>query len=257
MASEFSQPHSGVPRHFHENAVLSLVVEGAAHERIGNIEHELRPASLLYKPAGEVHTHEYGVHGTRIVAVEIPSVLALEWMGNDAGQVHTLRVPGHPALTRLRTELRSHDDLSAYAMQSAVLELLTTVLRAQRQSEIDTVVASRTRDYLHDTSAAEFKLENLALEMDVSARRLDTCFRRVYGCSLAQYGRDVRFNRAVDLLSRANTTIAAVAAEVGYCDQAHMSRDFVQRTGMPPSWSRAYSRRKIQKCQILQYGAFV
>jgi AraC-like DNA-binding protein len=45
-------------------------------------------------------------------------------------------------------------------------------------------------------------------------------------------GRILRLNRALDL-ARAGTPYATVAAQAGYADQAHLSRDVKQLAGVP------------------------
>jgi hypothetical protein len=57
------------------------------------------------------------------------------------------------------------------------------------------------------------------------------------GLAPKAYARIVRFQRAVGLLGgvRDGHTLADVAIECGYCDQSHLTRDFVALAGCTPT----------------------
>lgn len=73
-----------------------------------------------------------------------------------------------------------------------------------------------------------------------SARTLERRFDRLVGISPKEFVRIRRFQLALRL---ANTipTWATVAARAGYCDQAHLARDFRQFAGASPSVADASS----------------
>ena len=238
-------------RHFHDVTILSLVLNGDARERLGRVERELRNGSVLIKPAGEVHTHEYGRQGLRMAAIELSQALAVEWIGSHAERVELGQLSGHPALNRIRLELQAPDDLTPISIKGAVLEIMTALLRARRRSASDSSVAARAREFLHDFEDAAARLPGLASLMGVSQRRLDASFRAAYGCTPAQYCRSLRFSRAVRLIAASELPFAAVAAHAGYCDQAHMTRDFARRMGKSPGMFRR-GGEKIQNAGFIQ-----
>ncbi|GEE00277.1 AraC family transcriptional regulator [Gordonia spumicola] len=67
-----------------------------------------------------------------------------------------------------------------------------------------------------------------------SARRLTGVFTSEFGIGPKQAARLVRFDAARHALE-AGTPACDVAATGGYADQAHLSREFVDFTGLPPS----------------------
>lgn len=76
----------------------------------------------------------------------------------------------------------------------------------------------------------------LAGELGWSRRHLTEQFRRSFGVGPKELARVVRFERAQQLLrSGRRPTLAAVAAECGYADQSHLSRDWHQFAGTTPS----------------------
>jgi AraC-like DNA-binding protein len=90
----------------------------------------------------------------------------------------------------------------------------------------------------------------LADRVGVSARHLTTLFRREVGRSPKTVAMLMRFQHATARISesvrRGRVDLAAVAADTGYCDQAHLNREFVQFAGVPPRGWLAEEFRNIQ-----------
>lgn len=73
---------------------------------------------------------------------------------------------------------------------------------------------------------------------DVGERQMQRQFRAQVGLTAAQARRLQRMNEAVYALRSGvadNESLAALAAELGYADQAHMARELRVLTGLPPS----------------------
>jgi AraC-like DNA-binding protein len=76
---------------------------------------------------------------------------------------------------------------------------------------------------------------DLAAETGWSDRHLAAMLRRETGLTTKRAARVIRFDRARQTLQRVGASrLADVAADCGYVDQSHMSRDFVAMTDIPP-----------------------
>lgn len=76
----------------------------------------------------------------------------------------------------------------------------------------------------------------VAKEVGWSRRHLTHRFAAEFGVAPKQLDRIVRFERASSLLKRPDRPrLADVAADSGYADQAHMSREWRELAGCPPS----------------------
>lgn len=76
----------------------------------------------------------------------------------------------------------------------------------------------------------------VAKEVGWSRRHLTHRFAAEFGVAPKQLDRIVRFERASSLLKRpGRVRLADVAAESGYADQSHMSREWRDLAGCPPS----------------------
>ena len=76
---------------------------------------------------------------------------------------------------------------------------------------------------------------NLANTQSVAIRTLRRDFKAGTGISPKQYSDIVRFHRALRLLCNDHLDAASVAAEAGYADQAHMTRNFRKFGGFTPA----------------------
>jgi AraC-like DNA-binding protein len=74
----------------------------------------------------------------------------------------------------------------------------------------------------------------------LSTRRFIEVFRRDIGLAPKQFTRVVRFHRALRLLKSDHyESLAALALDAGYYDQAHFTRDFKALSGMSPTAYRS------------------
>jgi AraC-like DNA-binding protein len=87
-------------------------------------------------------------------------------------------------------------------------------------------------DRLEETGG-NVRIEVLAGEVGWSRRHLAEVFRTETGLAPKAAARVIRFERARDrLLGPGRPALAAVAADAGYVDQAHLSRDFRDLAGL-------------------------
>ncbi|MFI2285067.1 DUF6597 domain-containing transcriptional factor [Nocardia beijingensis] len=89
-----------------------------------------------------------------------------------------------------------------------------------------------------DAMAADQELtrvDQIAERFDIPARTLQRMFRRYVGAGPKWVLRRYRLQDGADLLAKGRTEdLAALAAELGYFDQAHFSREFTAEVGMAP-----------------------
>ena len=85
-------------------------------------------------------------------------------------------------------------------------------------------------------SHGRISIARIADELGWSHRRLISRFREQLGLTPKAVARVIRFDRAVQLLAgSAPSTLASVAYDCGYFDQAHMNRDFRDLADMTPA----------------------
>jgi AraC family transcriptional regulator len=115
----------------------------------------------------------------------------------------------------------------------------------------------RVVELLQEHLDGELKLATLAGECRLSVSHFARSFRRSFGTSAHRYLILKRVEIAKNLLSETNTSLVEIAAQVGFSDQAALTRTFADVVGATPAkWRREHSSRKtaadIPKRQSLQ-----
>jgi len=105
--------------------------------------------------------------------------------------------------------------------------------------------------HLLERSRGRIPIGALTGRVGVSARHLTTLFHREVGRSPKTVARLMRFQHATARIAATarrdgRVDLAAVAADTGYCDQAHLTREFAGFAGVPPRAWLAAEFRNIQ-----------
>jgi AraC-like DNA-binding protein len=118
-------------------------------------------------------------------------------------------------------------------------ELLAVAAGTDPRSHASDKTLARAWARLH-LSRGALPVARLADEVGWSRRHLTQRFTDEYGIGPKQAARVVRFQRARSLLVEGDRPLAEVAVDCGYADQAHLTREFRELAGDPPTtWLRA------------------
>ena len=130
-----------------------------------------------------------------------------------------------------------------YQLAENLLALTVTALRqvTDRRTPLtdppvpaDARLVQRAREAIHDDHAAAHGLFPLAELLEVSPYRLSRAFPKQLGVSLTSYRNRVRVGRALERLQADTSTLADIAAALGFADQAHFTRVVRAHVGHTP-----------------------
>lgn len=94
---------------------------------------------------------------------------------------------------------------------------------------------------LHERPAAPWTIEDLSSQVGLSRSALHERFVSLIGQPPVQYLTNWRMQLASRLLLEGRSTVAAVAADVGYDSEAAFARAFKRLVGLPPAaWRRSH-----------------
>jgi AraC family transcriptional regulator len=248
-------PGFAIPRHAHQSAFFGLVIEGGYKENYDTRSRECTPDTLLFHPAGEVHSEQHYDVVVRIFNVE-PTGQLLQRLREYAGVFDGPRAfqaaPLVRLAARLYTEFTTDDPIARLAMEGLALELLAGACRHLEPADGPTPPAwlRRVRDLLNDRCTENLGLEDVARQVGVHPAHLARTFRRHFHCTAGDYQRRARIARARGLLATSDTPLVQIALALGYADQSHFTAAFKRHTGATPAAfrraSRAQSRREAQ-----------
>jgi AraC-like DNA-binding protein len=196
-------------------------------------------------------THEGRQSGIQLALTPLG---ARALLGIPAGQLANVDVDASAVLGRFAGELRERiGEQRTWAERFSVLDALL----GERVRAADCVACARPElgyawRRLRAASGA-VRVSALAAETGWSERYLNTRFRAETGLSPKEAARVFRFTAARARMaeaavssSRAGLSLADIAAECGYYDQAHLAREFRALAGCPPTQWLAEEFRNIQ-----------
>jgi len=100
----------------------------------------------------------------------------------------------------------------------------------------------QAKELLHERYAEPLKLTDIAREVSVHPVHLAQIFHKSYRCTVGDYVRRLRVERACHELANTELPLADIALAAGFCDQSHFTRIFKRLIGIAPSQYRAYTR---------------
>jgi AraC family transcriptional regulator len=232
-----------LPSHEHSSAYLTLVLAGPYREALAHRTEICAPSTVRFLPAHERHVDHYH-RGARCLHIEIaPSLLkrAAECQAvlQKPGEVRGAFLPFFA--TRLRQEFYSDDPLAGLAIESLVLEILVHGARAERNGESPAQPPwlRAVKEALADQLARKPSIEDIARHAGVHPVHLCRAFRNHYGCTIGEFVRRLRVDRASEMLSGTSRPLSEIALHCGFADQSHFSTTFRKYTGLTPARFRA------------------
>ncbi len=92
----------------------------------------------------------------------------------------------------------------------------------------------RLDEYIHANLSQNITLLDMAQVLNMSTSHLTKLFKQSQGISLYQYVICCRIARAKQLLKQHKIAISAIATQVGFADQSHLTHHFKRHVGMTP-----------------------
>jgi AraC-like DNA-binding protein len=236
-------------RHSHDSFVLGVLESGQEDLRIGDRQHRLGRGALVLLNPGVVHNGRaadqdgwtYRVLYPDVATVRAAAESGPAWFGADVvddPQAAALVVAAHRAGA-------GDDPLTSSTLLARALRL---VLHRHGDREpaptrpAGVTAAERARELLHDQLVTPPTLDELAAAVGVGKFALLRSFRDRFGLPPHTYLNVLRVRRARQLLDD-GVGAAHVAAQVGFFDQSHLTRQFRRIVGVPPGH---YQRKNVQ-----------
>jgi AraC-like DNA-binding protein len=261
--------HAFAP-HTHDGFAIGVIERGVEAFRCrGHMQYAPAGSLVLVNP-GEVHTGQSREADGFSYRMIYPGVQLL----TDVARELTGRAQGIPDFRspvaedpEIAARLRAlHDALerpsSALERQSLLLATLAPLVARHTEARVaprterpEHAAVRRARDYLEAHPGENVSLEALARVADLSTFHLVRVFRREVGLPPHAWQLQVRIRRARELLLR-GLPPGQVAAELGFADQSHLTREFKRRVGVTPGrYAASASSSKTRAAALPTLGA--
>jgi len=200
-----------MPRHRHARGYAALILAGGYTEAGDHGRLRVQPGHVVIHPAYEAHQDHFGSGGA--------TVLNLPLNISYSHRALTGYVPDPDSIARL-----AERDIAAAA---AALEETFQPLDLRLGDWPDKLAAALA-------SGLDIDIGSWAAEMKLAPQSVSRGFRQAYGVSPKRYRMEQRTLRALEQLRTWSGSLAALAAESGFADQAHLTRSLVALTGLTP-----------------------
>jgi AraC-like DNA-binding protein len=205
-----------LPRHRHAAGYATVVLAGSFEEA--------GFAGRFVTSPGDVLLHgAFDCHANRPLSRRAAQILRLPWLNNSLEGRFRIEDPDRLAILAERDPIDAMTQLQSDLIEFPVQELhwterLAQALRVERVPRLDSWAES----------------EHLAAET------ISRGFHRAFGVPPQVFRIESRARRAWNLLLRSSLPLTSIAHELGFADQAHLSRAIAALTGAPPTYWRRH-----------------
>jgi AraC-like DNA-binding protein len=242
--------HDFVDWHYHETPYFTFLLQGGLTEGYKKGRKDFTAGAVLFHHWDECHYNEKPTETARGFHLEIDPRFLKEYglSFNNLRGNHNLEDPFIKILFyRLLAESKSNDLLSGMVIESSVLEIFSVLNKELPVDEKRTPPwVSRARELLNDHDHMFLNLNETARLLDIHPVHLSRSFKKYFHCTLGEYVRRTRIEKALPEVLDGNRPLTAIAYDCGFTDQSHFIRTFKDYLGMNPS---AY--KKMQKQMLI------
>jgi len=218
--------------HAHANPHFSFVLSGGNLEKRKNKELQRLPGILTFYYSGEQHQNRYAVHGSAHLNIELePDFFVLQ----EIKEAELAAIADEPAskflFLKLYKELLIRDDVSQLNSQAMLLSL---VQNCKDRSSKKPGWTEKLDQFLKANLDKTLSLGLLSAEVGVHPITISKHFSKYFSCSLGEYIRKLRTERALDLIKTSSLSLTMIGTICGFADQSHFIRTFKHYTGFLP-----------------------
>jgi AraC family transcriptional regulator len=240
LLSELRQPCSRkVPRHQHELAYVTVVLDGDYLEGDRGKLEELRPLTAVFNPSGVQHATVIGPSGASFFTIELREQHLRELGVRLPPQTKFDRGAGAMLWPGLRLySAFKRQTADPLVLESHVLELLGAIAGSASREKSAPWWLGRVKERMHEEFRDNIRMRDLADDAEVHPVHLARVFRAQEGRTPGDYLQQLRVRAACHRLREPGYPLAAIAVECGFADQSHFTRVFRKLTETTPAQFR-------------------
>lgn len=222
---------------------LVLLRRGLLRARVDGEERLWDPASVYVERRGSEQQFAHPAGADVFTELVFSQERVAAMLGGDPAVPRGLvTVTPELAVAHLLLLTRARAGADGFELGERAAVLAGTVFRllapVRAASGRPGTAAARTRlaDDAREALAADpgLSLESLARAVGASPHHLSRTFTGVTGVTLTGYRHRLRMTAALRRLAQGERDLARLAQEVGFCDQAHMTRLLRREAGLTP-----------------------
>jgi len=217
--------------HYHDKMHLLAVLRGGNRESRKNTVRKLRRGDIASYQAGEIHRNECVSHDSRNVIVEFE-----EGFFPKESSFHSIETNPivFQTLTRIYGECLHAEPDQLDCITHSLYSLLGHATSTHIPDWVWTI-----KELLDDRWNEFVPLDAVATKLNVHLVTVSSYFSRAFDCTVAEYMRRIKVERAVKSLLRSSDSVSSIAHRCGFSDHSHMTRLVRRYTGFTPRGLRS------------------
>lgn len=259
MVGGFSRPNGGCAPHWHPEWQIGTVTRGDGWVRIRGQKHQTPVGTVFVIPPRVSHSNDTYAQGCDYRTMFVEESVIQNAVGIqdycECQQYYQLN-PILATQSFLKRFVRFHhslhqiDDLTYLEQQ--MIELLEDLsfkfLRNRDHSSGKLIhpAINQAREILWEETERRVSLQNLSVRCGMSLFELSRQFKTTFGLPPHAWATQARIALAKKKL-RSGLPPATVAADLGFVDQAHLSRVFRKIVELPPGKYARCFRKNVQE----------
>ncbi len=238
--------HEYVDWHHHENAYFTFLLAGKMIEGDKKGKKYCSAGSLIFHNEEEFHYNIKPPGYTRGMHIELQA----DWLQmngpglqNIEGSFEINDVNLKIIFHKILKETKHADNLTLLGIENLVTNALHQLFSTQRMDSIFAPDWVKLVDeFLKDNFRSPYCLKEIANILGIHPVHLSRSFTRYFGCTLANYIRKIRVERALSELLGSKNSLSFIAHDCGFADQSHMVRCFKEFADTTPAQFRKLLR---------------
>ncbi|MDJ1494304.1 helix-turn-helix transcriptional regulator [Cytophagaceae bacterium DM2B3-1] len=228
--------------HYHENAYFTFILQGGLIEGNKKEVYTCASGSLLfhhwqdphYNCKPDVFTRGFHIELNKHFSDNIFSGLTI-----PEGSLHIDNPEIKLLFYQLFKETKIIDSNTPLVIQTLLLQVFAEMQQNRKAAtEQRPVWVNRIKELLYYNGLENQSLQELANALQIHPVHLSRQFPKYFGCTLGNYMRKIKVEKALQLFSDKTLSLTDIAMDCGFADQSHFLRCFKEFNGMTPSQYR-------------------
>ena len=220
--------------HAHENPHVTLLLEGGTSEKRKGMNCDRLAGDVIFFQSGEPHENSRTLLPSKNINLEFEPFFSQRFgvTEEEIGNAIKKTPDAKFVLLKAYKELLQKDNFTKDSISMLLLHFVKNV--APRKLYTPHSWIGTIHELLQDRWNEHITLDELAATVGVHPVTISKHFPSFFSCTLGEYMRKLRIERALRLIKSGRYSLSEIAHRCGFSDQSHFIRIFKQLTGLLP-----------------------
>jgi len=238
LLTKYEYHEDSTPWHYHENPYFMFVLHGNMADTNKKNQHLLTTGGLMFTNWQEAH---YGSkHSEKAAGFHVE--LERDWLDkydlkvtDIEGSLHVKNPLIKSLMTKIYLETNINDPQSQLSIEALLLDVFGKMKKSQLMTNSNKPNWVKKMQEIILDAEMDHTLSSLSRELNIHPVHLSRSFHKHVGSTLGQYMRQLKLNKAIELMATRKYTMTEVCYQCGFYDQSHFISSFKSTYKMTPS----------------------